>query len=73
MPSMQEIIKGENVLILGNGWAGNEAFKATFWTGQSLNTELNITVASKNATKYRNFDINPGNERREGGKWTGFG
>lgn len=46
--------KSENVLILGNGWAGNEAFKATFWAGQSLNTELNITVASQNATQYRN-------------------
>lgn len=46
--------KRENVLILGNGWAGNEAFKAAFWAGQFPNTELNITVVSKNATKYRN-------------------
>ena len=41
-----------NVLILGNGWAGNEAFKATFWVGQGINTELNITVASNNAAEY---------------------
>lgn len=42
-----------NVLIIGNGWAGNEAFKASFWAGQYLNSELKITVASKNATAYR--------------------
>lgn len=42
-----------NVLIIGNGWAGNEAFKASFWAGQYLNSELKITVASKNATTYQ--------------------
>ncbi|MDO5407808.1 MAG: hypothetical protein Q4F28_10855 [Eubacteriales bacterium] len=41
-----------NVLILGNGWMGNEIFKAAFWAGQSVNTELNITVASQNAEEY---------------------
>lgn len=45
--------KEQNVLIIGNGWAGNEAFKASFWAGQSLNSELNITVASKNALAYK--------------------
>lgn len=37
--------KQSNVLILGTGWIGNEAF----WAGQALDTELNITVASQNA------------------------
>lgn len=41
-----------NVLIMGNGWMGNEVFKAAFWAGQSVNTELNITVASQNASEY---------------------
>lgn len=41
-----------NVLIIGNGWMGNEMFKAAFWAGQSVDTELNITVASQNAEKY---------------------
>ena len=26
----------QNVLILGSGWAGNEAFKTAFWVGQNL-------------------------------------
>lgn len=43
-----------NVLILGTGWTGNEAFKAAFWAGQALDTELNITVASQNASAYKN-------------------
>lgn len=42
-----------NVLILGNGWAGNEAFKASFWAGQYLNSDLVITVASQNALEYQ--------------------
>lgn len=42
-----------NVLILGTGWIGNEAFKAVFWAGQALDTELNITVASQNASAYK--------------------
>ncbi|MBR3143451.1 MAG: hypothetical protein IKF09_09940 [Clostridiales bacterium] len=46
--------KRSNVLILGTGWIGNEAFKAAFWAGQALNTELNITIASQNATVYGN-------------------
>jgi len=46
--------KQSNVLILGAGWTGNEAFKAAFWAGQALDTELNITVASQNATAYKN-------------------
>lgn len=41
-----------NVLILGNGWAGNEAFKAVFSIGQGIGTELNVTVASNNALEY---------------------
>lgn len=41
-----------NVLIIGNGWMGNEMFKAIFWEGQSVNSELNITVASQNAKEY---------------------
>ena len=41
-----------NLLILGNGWMGNELFKAAFWAGQSVDTELNITVASQNAEEY---------------------
>lgn len=45
--------KQSNVLILGTGWIGNEAFKAAFWAGQALDTELNITVASQNATAYK--------------------
>ena len=45
--------KQSNVLILGTGWTGNEAFKAAFWAGQALDIELNITVASQNATAYR--------------------
>ena len=46
-------MKQSNVLILGTGWTGNEAFKAAFWAGQALDTELNITVASKNAVAYK--------------------
>lgn len=42
-----------NVLVIGNGWAGNEAFKAAFWAGQSIGTRLSITVASKNAVEYQ--------------------
>lgn len=42
-----------NILILGNGWAGNEAFKASFWAGQYANSILNITVASRNALCYK--------------------
>lgn len=42
-----------NVLILGNGWAGNEVIKAAFWAGQSISTQLNITVASENALDYK--------------------
>lgn len=45
--------KQSNVLILGTGWTGNEAFKAAFWAGQALDIELNITVASQNATAYK--------------------
>lgn len=45
--------KQSNVLILGTGWTGNEAFKAAFWAGQALDTELNITVASQNALDYK--------------------
>lgn len=45
--------KQSNVLILGTGWTGNEAFKAAFWASQALDTELNITVASQNATAYK--------------------
>lgn len=45
--------KQSNVLILGTGWTGNEAFKAAFWAGQALDTELNITAASQNATAYK--------------------
>lgn len=45
--------KQNNVLILGTGWTGNEAFKAAFWAGQALDTELNITVASQNALDYK--------------------
>lgn len=41
-----------NVLIVGNGWMGNEMFKAVFSAGQSVDTELNITVASQNAEEY---------------------
>lgn len=43
----------QNILIMGNGWMGNEIFKASFWTGQSVNSELNITVASQNALEYK--------------------
>lgn len=46
--------KRSNVLILGTGWIGNEAFKASFWAGQAFDTELNITVASQNAIVYKN-------------------
>lgn len=46
--------KQSNVLVLGIGWTGNEAFKAAFWAGQALDTELNITVASQNATAHKN-------------------
>lgn len=45
--------KQSNVLILGTGWIGNEAFKAAFWAGQALDMELNITVASQNAAAYK--------------------
>lgn len=45
--------KQSNVLILGTGWIGNEAFKAAFWAGQALDTELSITVASQDATAYK--------------------
>lgn len=45
--------KQRNVLILGTGWTGNEAFKTSFWAGQALDTELNIVVASQNATAYK--------------------
>lgn len=41
-----------HVLLLGNGWAGNEAFKAIFWVGQYLDATLHITVASHNALAY---------------------
>ncbi|MEG1502307.1 MAG: hypothetical protein RR370_02850 [Synergistaceae bacterium] len=41
-----------NILIIGNGWMGNEIFKASFWAGQFVNSELNITVASQNALEY---------------------
>ncbi len=41
-----------NVLIIGNGWVGNEAFKAMFWDGQYPDVELNITIASNNAKQY---------------------
>lgn len=40
------------MLILGNGWIGTEAFKASFWAGQFLDSELNITVASQNASAF---------------------
>ncbi|MDO5132348.1 MAG: hypothetical protein Q4D81_05155 [Eubacteriales bacterium] len=45
--------KQSNVLILGTGWIGNEAFKAAFWAGQALDTDLTITVASRNASAYK--------------------
>ena len=45
--------KQSNVLILGTGWIGNEAFKAAFWAGQAIDTELNITVAARNASAYK--------------------
>lgn len=45
--------KTENVLILGSGWIGVEAFKAVFWAGQCLDSELNITVASQNASAFQ--------------------
>lgn len=41
-----------NVLIIGNGWVGNEAIKAVFWDGQYPDTKLNITIASANAGEY---------------------
>ena len=41
-----------NVLIVGNGWVGNEAFKAAFWDGQYPGVTLNITIASNNAAQY---------------------
>ncbi len=41
-----------NVLILGNGWIGNEAFKAVFWAGQYPDSALNLTVASRDADRY---------------------
>lgn len=41
-----------NVLIIGNGWVGNEAFKAMFWDGQYPGVDLNITIASNNAKQY---------------------
>lgn len=41
-----------NVLILGNGAVGEQVFKAVFWCGQMLNTNLQITVASKNAKDF---------------------
>lgn len=44
--------KSYNVLIVGNGWMGNEIFKAVFWDGQSVDGNLNITVASQNAKEY---------------------
>lgn len=44
--------KKENVLILGSGWVGNEAFKAVFSAGQFIDAELNITIASSNAEVY---------------------
>lgn len=38
-----------NVLILGSGEVGTEAFKAVYWCGQySLDNQLNITIASAN-------------------------
>lgn len=45
--------KQSNVLILGTGWIGNEVFKASFWAGQNIDTELNITVAAQNASGYK--------------------
>lgn len=47
-----------NVLVIGNGWMGNEIFKAVFWAGQSVNSELNITVASQNAKEYEKQVLN---------------
>ena len=41
-----------NVLILGNGWVGIEAFKAAFWCGQYPNTRLNITIGVENPAEY---------------------
>lgn len=41
-----------NVLIVGNGWVGNEAFKAIFWDGQYPGVDLNITIASDSAMQY---------------------
>lgn len=53
-PMCDYIINGElNALIIGTGWVGNEAFKSTFWAGQYPNTKLNITIASENASKYK--------------------
>lgn len=41
-----------NILIIGNGWVGNEAFKAAFWDGQYPGVTLNFTIASNNAKQY---------------------
>ena len=41
-----------NVLILGNGWVGIEAFKAAFWCGQYPNTRLNITIGVEDPDGY---------------------
>lgn len=52
--------KQSNVLILGTGWIGNEAFKAAFWAGQAIDTELNITVAARNASAYKEEVLSTG-------------
>lgn len=54
-PMCNYIFENElNVLIIGTGWVGSEAFKAAFWAGQYPDTKLNITIASENAEKYKN-------------------
>lgn len=53
-PMCDYIVNNElNVLVIGTGWVGNEAFKAAFWAGQYPDTKLNITVVSENASKYK--------------------
>lgn len=42
-----------DILILGSGIVGTEAFKSIYWCGQyDVNNELNITVASANAKAF---------------------
>lgn len=44
-----------DILILGSGIVGTEAFKSIYWCGQyDVSNELNITVASANAKAFEN-------------------